>query len=199
MSEEVRYERIKAAAVLTIDRPAHRNAVDMATAAQLREGLRSFEADGDARVLVLTGAGGKAFCAGFDLKSAGLDVDDPSGPMGFTRLTQRLPRTIGMGRALELILTGRPVEADEALRIGLVNEMTEPGAHLDRALELAERLASFPQEAMLADRRAAIEGFGLPLEQGLDLERRLGRETLATAMEGAAKFAAGEGRHGQGV
>ena len=113
--------------------------------------------------------------------------------------TQRLPRTIGMGRALELILTGRPVEADEALRIGLVNEMTEPGAHLDRALELAERLASFPQEAMLADRRAAIEGFGLPLEQGLDLERRLGRETLATAMEGAAKFAAGEGRHGQGV
>ena len=53
MSEEVRYERIKAAAVLTIDRPAHRNAVDMATAAQLREGLRSFEADGDARVLVL--------------------------------------------------------------------------------------------------------------------------------------------------
>ena len=250
MSEEVRYERIKAAAVLTIDRPAHRNAVDMATAAQLREGLRSFEADGDARVLVLTGAGGKAFCAGFDLKSAGLDVDDPSGPMGFTRLTpskptiaavdgwcvaggielalwcdlriatpqstfgcferrwgvplvdggtQRLPRTIGMGRALELILTGRPVEADEALRIGLVNEMTEPGAHLDRALELAERLASFPQEAMLADRRAAIEGFGLPLEQGLDLERRLGRETLATAMEGAAKFAAGEGRHRQGV
>ena len=91
MSEEVRYERIKAAAVLTIDRPAHRNAVDMATAAQLREGLRSFEADGDARVLVLTGAGGKAFCAGFDLKSAGLDVDDPSGPMGFTRLTPSKP------------------------------------------------------------------------------------------------------------
>ena len=226
MSEEVRYERIKAAAVLTIDRPAHRNAVDMATAAQLREGLRSFEADGDARVLGLTGAGGKAFCAGCDLKIAAVDgwcvaggielalwcdlrIATPQSTFGcFERRwgvplvdggTQRLPRTIGMGRALELILTGRPVEADEALRIGLVNEMTEPGAHLDRALELAERLASFPQEAMLADRRAAIEGFGLPLEQGLDLERRLGRETLATAMEGAAKFAAGEGRHGQGV
>jgi enoyl-CoA hydratase len=250
MSQEVRYERIKAASVLTIDRPAHRNAVDFSAAAQLREGLQRFEADEEARVLVLTGAGGKAFCAGFDLKSAGLDVDDPAGPMGFTRLTpskptiaavdgwcvaggielalwcdlriatpqstfgcferrwgvplvdggtQRLPRVVGMGRALELILTGRPVEAEEAHRIGLVNEVTEPGAHLDRALELAERLASFPQETMLADRRAAIDGFGLPLADGLDLERRLGRETLVTAMEGAARFAAGEGRHGEGL
>jgi enoyl-CoA hydratase/carnithine racemase len=250
MAEEVRYEREKSAAVLTIDRPAHRNAVDMATATQLRERLREFEADDEARVLILVGAGGKAFCAGFDLKSAGLDVDDPAGPMGFTRLTpgkptiaavdgwcvagglelalwcdlrlatpqstfgcferrwgvplvdggtQRLPRVIGMGRALELILTGRPVEAEEAYRIGLVNQVVEPGAHLDRALELAEHLASFPQETMLADRRAAIEGFGLPLADGLDLERRLGRETLVTAMEGAAKFAAGEGRHGEGV
>lgn len=250
MSEEVRYERIKAAAVLTIDRPAHRNAVDVATAAALREGLREFEADADARVLVLTGAGGKAFCAGFDLKSAGLDVDDPAGPMGFTRLTpskptiaavdgwcvagglelalwcdlrlatpqstfgcferrwgvplvdggtQRLPRIVGQGRALELILTGRAVAAEEAHRIGLVNEVVDPGAHLDRALELAEHLAAFPQETMLADRQAAIEGFGLPLSQGLDLERRLGRETLLTAMQGAARFAAGEGRHGEGI
>lgn len=250
MSEGVRYERTKAAAVLTIDRPAHRNAVDAATAAALREGLREFEADEDARVLVLTGAGGKAFCAGFDLKSAGLDVDDPAGPMGFTRLTpskptiaavdgwcvagglelalwcdlrlatpqstfgcferrwgvplvdggtQRLPRIVGQGRALELILTGRAVEAEEAHRIGLVNELVDPGAHLDRALELAERLAAFPQETMLADRQAAIEGFGLPLAEALDLERRLGRETLLTAMQGAARFAAGEGRHGQGI
>jgi enoyl-CoA hydratase len=250
MSEGVRYERNKAAAVLTIDRPAHRNAVDAATAAALREGLREFEADEDARVLVLTGAGGKAFCAGFDLKSAGLDVDDPAGPMGFTRLTpskptiaavdgwcvagglelalwcdlrlatpqstfgcferrwgvplvdggtQRLPRIVGQGRALELILTGRPVAAEEAHRIGLVNELTEPGAHLDRALELAEHLAAFPQETMLADRQAAIEGLGLHLSQGLDLERRLGRETLLTAIQGAARFAAGEGRHGEGV
>jgi enoyl-CoA hydratase/carnithine racemase len=250
MSEEVHYERIKAAAVLTIDRPAHRNAVDAATATALREGLREFEADADARVLVLTGAGGKAFCAGFDLKSAGLDVDDPAGPMGFTRLTpskptiaavdgwcvagglelalwcdlrlatpqstfgcferrwgvplvdggtQRLPRIVGQGRALELILTGRAVAAEEAHRIGLVNELVDPGAHLDRALELAEHLAAFPQETMLADRQAAIEGFGLSLPQGLDLERRLGRETLLTAMQGAARFAAGEGRHGEGV
>lgn len=250
MAEEVRYERIKSAAVLTIDRPVHRNAVDMATATRLREGLQEFEADDEARVLILTGAGGKAFCAGFDLKSAGLDVDDPAGPMGFTRLTpskptiaavdgwcvagglelalwcdlrlatpqstfgcferrwgvplvdggtQRLPRVVGMGRALEIILTGRAVEAEEAVRIGLVNTIVDPGTHLDRALELSERLASFPQETMLADRRAAIEGTGLPLAEGLDLERRLGRETLVTAMEGAARFSAGEGRHGEGT
>ena len=113
--------------------------------------------------------------------------------------TQRLPRVIGMGRALDLILTGRPVEAEEALRIGLVNEVAEPGKHLERALELAERIAAFPQETMLADRRAAIEGFGLPLSDGLALEHRLGRETLHVAVEGAARFASGEGRGGAGV
>jgi enoyl-CoA hydratase len=250
MSREVRYERVGAAAVLTIDRPDRRNAVDAATAALLRRGFDDFEADDDARVLVLTGAGGEAFCAGADLKAIDLDVDDPAGPEGFTRLTpskpaiaavdgwclagglelalwcdlrvatpgstfgfferrwgvplvdggtQRLPRVVGMGRALDLILTGRPVDADEALRIGLVNEVAPPGKHLERALELAERIAAFPQETMLADRRAAIEGSGLPLADGLELERRLGRETLAVAGRGAARFAAGEGRHGQGV
>ncbi len=84
--------------------------------------------------------------------------------------TQRLPRTIGIGRALELILTGRPVDAEEAQRIGLVNEVVDHGQHLDRALELAEKIASFPQQTMLADRRGAIEGFGLPLEDGIALE-----------------------------
>jgi enoyl-CoA hydratase len=113
--------------------------------------------------------------------------------------TQRLPRLVGMGRALELILTGRPVEAEEALRIGLINELVEPGGHLDRALELAERIAGFPQETMLADRRAAIEGFGLPLEEGIALEHRLGREVLEVAARGAMRFASGEGRHGEGV
>jgi enoyl-CoA hydratase len=104
-----------------------------------------------------------------------------------------------MGRALELILTGRPVEAEEAQRIGLVNEVVEPGAHLRRALELAERLASFPQETMLSDRRAALEGAGLSLAEGLELEHRLGREVLPVAVEGAARFASGEGRHGEGI
>ncbi|HEY5053636.1 MAG TPA: crotonase/enoyl-CoA hydratase family protein, partial [Solirubrobacterales bacterium] len=245
MSGELRYERIGAAVLLTIDRPERRNAVDAVTADLFRQALRDFEADDGARVLVLTGAGGEAFCAGADLKALDLDVDHPDGPMGPTRLTpskpaiaavdgwclaggvelalwcdlriatssstfglferrwgvplvdggtQRLPRAIGMGRALELILTGRPVEAEEAHRIGLVNEVTAPGEHLERALGLAEKIAGFPQETMLADRRAAIEGFGLPLAEGLALEHRLGREVLDVAARGAARFAAGEGR-----
>jgi enoyl-CoA hydratase len=250
MSGELRYERVGAAAVLTIDRPERRNAIDAAAAEAFREGLKEFEADDGARVLVLTGAGGQAFCAGADLKAMDLDVDHPHGPMGPTRLTpakpaiaavdgwclaggvelalwcdmriatpqstfglferrwgvplvdggtQRLPRVIGMGRALELILTGRPVGAEEAERIGLAHEVVGPGKHLERALELAERIAGFPQETMLADRRAAIEGFGLPIADGTALEHKLGRETLRVAAEGAARFSAGEGRHGQGV
>jgi enoyl-CoA hydratase len=250
MSGEVRYERVGNSAVLTIDRPQRRNAVDGASAKLLRRGFDEFEADEGARVLVLTGAGGEAFCAGADLKALDLDVDDPAGPEGFTRLTpskpaiaavdgwclagglelalwcdlriatptstfgfferrwgvplvdggtQRLPRIIGLGRAMELILTGRPVDAEEALRIGLLNEVVAAGRHLERALELAERIAAFPQETMLADRRAAIEGFGLPLAEGLALEHQLGRETLHVAVEGAARFASGEGRGGEGV
>lgn len=248
MVDELRYERVGAAAVLTIDRPARRNAIDAAAAEAFRQGLADFEADEGARVLVLTGAGGEAFCAGADLKAMNLDVSHPDGPMGPTRLTpskpaiaavdgwclaggvelslwcdmriatpqstfglferrwgvplldggtQRLPRVIGMGRALELILTGRPVKAEEAKEIGLVNEIAAPGGHLERALELAEKIASFPQETMIADRRAAIEGFGQPLADGLELERRLGMEVLGVAVKGAARFAGGEGRHGE--
>jgi enoyl-CoA hydratase len=110
--------------------------------------------------------------------------------------TQRLPRIVGMGRALEMILTGRPVDAEEAHRIGLVNELVEPGRHLERALELAEQIASFPQETMLADRRGAVEGYGLPLTEGLAHEASLGSQVLDVAARGAARFAAGEGRHG---
>jgi len=249
-SSEVRYERRGAAAVLTIDRPARRNAIDATTASGLRRGFEAFEADEGARALVLTGAGGEAFCAGADLKAIDLDVDDPAGPLGISRLTpskptiaaidgwclagglelalwcdlrivtpqsvfgcferrwgvplvdggtQRLPRVVGMGRALELILTGRAVEAEEAARMGLVNEVTAPSAHLERSLELAERLDAFPQETMLSDRRAALEGAGLPLAEGLELEHRLGREVLHVAARGAARFAAGEGRGGEGV
>jgi enoyl-CoA hydratase len=92
MSAPVRYERTGSAAVVTIDRPERRNAVDGPTAEALREALRSFEADDEARVMILTGGGDVAFCAGADLKSiATLEPDHPDGPMGFTRVMPSKP------------------------------------------------------------------------------------------------------------
>jgi enoyl-CoA hydratase/carnithine racemase len=249
----VTYEGIGAAAVVTIDRPERRNAVDGPTADALQAANERFEADDDARVLVLTGAGDVAFCAGADLKALdtlGPRLDNASGPMGFTRLTpgkptiaaisgwclagglelalwcdlriatesaalgfperrwgvplidggtQRLPRIVGLGRALDLILSGRIVDAHEARELGLVTEVVPAGAHLERALEIAAALARFPQDTMLADRRAAIEGLGLPLAEGLALEAESGQTTLETAVRGAARFEGGEGRGGAGA
>src|SRR5712691_2456829 len=100
--------------------------------------------------------------------------------------TQRLPRIVGLGRALDLILSGRMVHSEEALAMGLLTEVVVPGRHLERALEYAEALAAFPQVTMLADRRAAIEGFGLPLEAALAVEAKAGLETFGVAAEGAA-------------
>jgi enoyl-CoA hydratase len=238
---------------VTINRRERRNAVDGETGALLGEAFQTFEADDGARVFILTGAGGEAFCAGADLKdieTLGPRIDLPEGPLGFTRLTaskptiaavsgwclagglelalwcdvrivtgdaklgfperrwgvplidggtQRLPRIVGMGRALDMILTGRIVAAQEAYEIGLATEIVSDGSHLDRALEYAEGLASFPQETMLADRMAAIEGFGLPLDEGLALEAVSGAKTLEVAWRGAGRFAAGEGRGGEGA
>jgi enoyl-CoA hydratase len=197
-------------------------------------------------VLVLTGAGGQAFCAGADLKAIEtLDPDAPSGPLGFTRLmspkptiaaisgwclaggfelalwcdlrvasedarfgfaerrwgvplidggTQRLPRIVGEGRALDLVLTGRTIDAAEAHAIGLVTEIVPPGAApVTRALEMAEGLAAFPQETMLSDRRALLEA------AGLEREAELGRAVLRSGIEGAARFAGGAGRSGTGT
>jgi enoyl-CoA hydratase len=97
-----------------------------------------------------------------------------------------------------MILTGRIVGADEALRIGLVTEIAAAGRHPERALEYAEALAAFPQDTMLADRSAALEGIGVPFEEGMRLEARSAQPTLASAWAGAARFAAGEGRGGAG-
>jgi enoyl-CoA hydratase len=113
--------------------------------------------------------------------------------------TQRLPRIVGMGHALDLILTGRIIDAQEALSMGMLTEVVPAGAHLDRALALAEGLARFPQRTMLADRRAAIDGFGLPLADALALEAAAGPEVFEDGARGAARFAAGEGRGGVGV
>jgi enoyl-CoA hydratase len=249
----VRYERRGAAALITIDRQERRNAVDGSTAVALHEAYTRFEADEQARVLVLTGAGGVAFCAGADLKATETFAGRlmaPEGPMGFTRLTptkptiaaisgfclagglelalwcdlriategstlgyperrwgvplvdggtQRLPRIVGLGRALDLILTGRIIDAKEALSIGLLTEIVPPGAHLERALALAEGLARFPQRTMLADRRAAIEGLGMTLAEGLTMEAKAGPEVFEDGARGAARFTAGEGRGGTGA
>jgi enoyl-CoA hydratase len=249
----VRYERHGAAAVVSIDRPERRNAVDGPTAEALHRALLRFEEEDDARVMVLTGAGGLAFCAGADLKAIdtfGGRLMATEGPMGFTRMTpskptiaaisgyclagglelalwcdlriategsrlgyperrwgvplidggtQRLPRIVGLGRALDLILTGRIIEATEAQAMGLLTEVVAEGTHLARAIELANNLARFPQRTMLADRRAAIEGLGMTLQEGLELESRAGPEVFLDAVSGAERFASGEGRGGAGA
>ena len=246
MAAPVSYTRTGHAAIVRLERPERRNAVDGATADALLAAFTRFVGEDDARVLVLTGDA-RAFCAGADLKAIHTLRDRDEGPLGITRLlspkptiaavagycvagglelalwcdlriattdavfgcferrfgvplvdggTQRLPRIVGMGRALELILLGRPVAAEEALRIGLVNRVVAPGEEVRAACEWAEALASVPQDTMLADREAALTGFGLPLAEGLALERRLGWATVATGQRGAARFAAGEGRAG---
>jgi enoyl-CoA hydratase len=113
--------------------------------------------------------------------------------------TQRLPRIVGLGRALDLILTGRLIGAEEAHGMGLVTEVVADGEHLTRALAYAEALAAFPQETMLADRRATLAAQGLPLDEGLALEAQAGPAVFAAAVQGAARFAGGEGRGGAGA
>jgi enoyl-CoA hydratase len=240
--------------VVTIERPERRNAVDLATARALFDAFRSFDADPNSDVAVLTGAGG-AFCAGADLKAIAqgemrpIEPDGAFAPMGPTRLqlgkpviaaiegpavaggmelalwcdvriaarsavfgifnrrfgvplidlgTIRLPRIVGHGRALELILTGRAVGAEEALSIGLVNELTEDGEALACALSLARTVCGFPQAAMRNDRISAIEQWGLSGPAAIANEVAWGLKTLASgeAAAGPARFAGGEGRHG---
>jgi enoyl-CoA hydratase len=240
-------------AVVTIDRPEVRNAVDRPTATALAEAFRRFDGDEELSVAVLTGAGG-VFCAGADLKAVaegrGNRVElEGDGPMGPTRLvldkpviaaiegyavagglelalwcdlrvaardavfgvycrrwgvplvdggTVRLPRLIGHSHASDLILTGRGVAGEEARLMGLANRLTEPGRALDEALELAGRLAAFPQRCLRSDRRSAREQWDLDLEEALRHETRLGLEVIRAGetLEGAARFAAGAGRHG---
>jgi len=111
--------------------------------------------------------------------------------------TVRLPRLVGMGRALDMILTGRPVSATEALAMGLVNRVTPPGGALAAARELALQIAAFPQQCMLADRRSAYEQWDMPLAKALRREGAQGVPIVfAEGEAGAARFAGGAGRHG---
>lgn len=244
----VRYDIMDRVAVITIDRPHRRNAVDRVTADALLAAWQRFDADSEADVAVLYGAGG-TFSAGADLKAFDL-VDRPEGFLGFTRIevakptiaaveghcvagglemalwcdlriagssavfgcferrfgvplvdggTQRLPRIVGQGLAMEMILTGRPVDAEEAFAIGLANLVVPDGKALEAAMRMARTIAGFPQETVRSDRQALIEGADLPIDQALAVERRYGLRVLDTAREGARRFAAGEGRSGSRV
>jgi enoyl-CoA hydratase len=111
--------------------------------------------------------------------------------------TVRLPRLVGMGHAMDLILTGRKVEAAEALQMGLANRVVPKGQARDAAVELARQLAKFPQRTMLSDRMNAYEQWDLPLPQALHLEWERSKHRIADGLEGATRFAGGEGRHGK--
>lgn len=115
--------------------------------------------------------------------------------------TIRLPRFIGHGRALDLILTGRPVAMDEALSIGLVNRVVPDGEALTAALALAQKLSSFPQTAMRNDRLSAEQHRALDFDSAVANEIRLGRDTIKSGEThlGATRFSGGVGRHGEGV
>ena len=244
----VRSERDGPVTTVILDRPEVRNAVDREHAAALADAFRAFEADEEARVAVLWGAGG-AFCSGADLKKLDNRTEpDGDAPMGPSRLelakpviaavaghavagglelalwcdlrvveedaafgvfcrrfgvplidggTVRLPRLVGMGRALDLILTGRKVEAAEALQMGLANRVVPTGGARDAAVALAQQLAKFPQETMRADRLNAYEQWDHALAQALHLEWERSKQRIPDALEGAQRFAGGEGRHGR--
>lgn len=112
--------------------------------------------------------------------------------------TVRLPRLIGQGRALDLILTGRPVGAEEALRIGLVERLVEAGHALEAAQLLAGELASYPQRGLRGDRLSVLRQWSLSLEDAIKSEYELGVQSIASgeALSGAKRFAEGSGRHG---
>ena len=184
--------------------------------ADLKQMSNRTEADGDgpmgpSRLLlskpVIAAVAGHAVAGGLELACwCDLRIVEESAVLGvFCRRfgvplidggTVRLPRLVGLGRALDLILTGRPVDAAEALRIGLADRVVPDGTSREAAEELAREIAAFPRGAMLADRLSAYEGYGLPLEEALRREFDRGVRVLDEAREGAERFAAGEGRHG---
>jgi enoyl-CoA hydratase/carnithine racemase len=246
---KVEIERRDAVTVMTINRPEVHNAVDGETAELVTEGIESFATDDAQRVLVVTGAGGRAFCSGADLKDAGSLIARPdaerTGPMGFSSLdpgkptmaavegfcfagglelaawcdlriagltaefgalsrrwgvpyidggTQRLPRIVGTGNALYLLVTGVRIDARRAYEMGLVQEVVAAGGALDRAVALAEHVARYPQASLRADRASALESFDRPLGDGVILERTRGIPTVfdPELPEALQRFAAGE-------
>jgi enoyl-CoA hydratase len=249
----VRVERRGPVTTVVLDRPGVRNAVDGPTAEALADAFEDFDADSDASVAVLFGAGG-TFCAGADLKAMGGshgNRTEPGGhaPMGPTRMrlskpviaavcghavagglelalwcdlrvaqedavfgvfcrrwgvplidggTVRLPRLIGQGRALDMILTGRAVAAAEASRIGLVDRVVPNGRARDAAEQLAKQIAALPQACLRSDRQSALDGLSLPHDEAMASEFRRGMDVLAGpgVVEGVSRFRGGAGRGG---
>lgn len=146
-------------------------------------------------------AGGMELALWCDLRIAGRDAtfgfyDRRWGVPLIDGGTVRLPRLIGHSRAMDLLLTGRGVGAEEALAMGLVNRVVDTGAAVAEATDLARELARFPQAVMRADRMSAIEQWGAPLTDAMRAEFDRGTRAGAEAAAGAARFASGKGRHG---
>jgi len=249
----VTIEKKGAVFTVVLDRPEVKNAVNKATAEALVKAFREFEADGEALVAVLWGAGG-TFCAGADLKAIAKDgtqvTEEGEGPMGPTRMrlskpviaavsgfavagglelavwcdlrvveqsavfgvycrrwgvplvdggTVRLPRLIGMSHALDMIMTGRGVNAEEARIMGLANRVVADGTARAEAEALAAQIAAFPQVCMRNDRQSAYDQLELSHQEAMMNETQLGLVTLSSveAAEGAARFTSGEGRGGK--
>lgn len=256
--QTLRYEQAGAVVTLTYDRPDQHNAVNRTMNTELHDAWQRFRDDERAFVLVITGAGEKAFCAGWDLQDAAeldhlgdfdafrVSVYNSPGACGYTRradifkpviaavngyafaagletalladvriaaenaefgalerrwnivggdgMTVRLPLVVGFARAMELLITGRRVDAREALQIGLVNEIVPRGQALARAQQLAGEIAALPQGAIRSDKESVLRGIGRTLEERLRIEAEM---TISMFMRrdshtiGASSFKAG--------
>ena len=235
--------------VASLNRPEVHNCIDPELAEELAAAIADFGADPDIRVLVVTGAGGRAFSSGADLGRAeelfrhAMELGEA--PLSFSRLnpgkptvaaieghclagglelalwcdfrvagagaafgvvnrrwgiplvdggTQRLPRIVGQGNALYLIETGVTIGAERAREMGLVQETVPEGRALERALELADRIAAYPQPTLEADRNSALDAFSMDLETGLRREVDVGLQAGGdpAMAEGLERWKAGE-------
>jgi enoyl-CoA hydratase len=253
--KKIIYEKVDHIVVITLNRPEVHNCLSMETALELHHAWQAFRDDDDAFVAIMTGAGEKAFSAGWDLKEAAQltsmgDFDrqrtalyNSPGPCGYTRRVDifkptigaingycfaagletactldiriaaehaefgclerrwniiladggnvRLPMIVGFSRALELIITGRRINAEEALRIGLVTEIVPADNLMERAMELARAICELPQGAIRADKETVMRSWGRPIQEGLFIEAEMASSMLMRPdkhSEGASAF-----------